>query len=151
MGTSATFDEAAAKCLKVDIDQLAVDAGNHAAFIFKKHLKTGIAAAVGSDMEFTEGGGIPVSVRYRLNGAGPVLIAEIYPTGPVHWLRGTKPHRMPRKRKAVKFEDGEIRHVVEHPGSRNRLTWERDKERAIAEAERAIAEEFEAAVRRVFG
>lgn len=152
MGTSTSFAELADKCRRAaaELERAKTPAVNHGAFIFKKHLVTGIAAAVGSDMEYTEGGGIPVSVRYRLQGRGPVMVATIYPLGPVHFLRGTKPHRIPRTRKAVKFADGEVRREFDHPGSRGRLTWERDKQRAIGEAQQAMFGEYVAALRRVF-
>lgn len=132
------------------LDEAAAEAINHGAFVFKQQLQAGIARAVGSDMEFSEGGPIPVSVRYRLTGSGQVHTARIYPIGPVWWLRGTRPHDIaPKRRKAVKFPDGQVRSGgVRHPGTRNRSTWERDKDRAAPEAAKAMAGHFAELVRK---
>lgn len=133
------------------LDTAAADAVNHGAFVFKTHLQAGISRQVGSDMEFTEGGGVPVSVRYRLNGQGPEYKARIYPLGPVHWLRRIQPHDIaPKRKKGLKFPDGQVRGragtrptPVRHPGSqRDRSTWDRDKDRAAREAGPVMAQYF---------
>lgn len=138
------------------LDTAAAEAVNHGAFVFKKHLQTGISSQLGSDMEFSEGGGIPVSVRYGLDGQGPTFTATIYPIGPAHWLRRIKPHDIaPRNRKGVQFPDGAVRGragfgqqarkvAVRHPGvQRDRSTWDRDKQRAAPEAARVMAQYFQ--------
>lgn len=133
------------------LDTAAADAVNHGAFVFKKHLQTGISRQLGSDMEFTEGGGIPVSVRYRLSGKGPEYTARIYPVGPAHWLRRIRPHDIaPKRKKGLKFPDGNVRGragnrtvAVKHPGiQQDRSTWARDKDRAAAEAGPVMAQYF---------
>lgn len=149
----ATLDDLIAEIdrIQVGLGPAAADATNHGAFIFKTHLMTGISRQLGSDMEFTEGSGVPVSVRYRLNGQGPEYSARIYPIGPVHWLRGTQAHDIaPRRKQGLKFDDGQIRGragkrttAVRHPGSRrNRSTWDRDKDRAAREAGPVMAQYF---------
>jgi hypothetical protein len=137
----------------VGLDEAAADAVNHGAFIFKTHLQAGISRSVGSDMEYSEGGGIPVNVRYRLNGNGPARVAKIYPVGPVHWLRGTGPHDIaPRRKKALalgnRTNDDEVTsRRVRHPGSRDRSTWRRDKQAAAPDAAEAMAGYFRDLVR----
>lgn len=149
----ATLDDLIAEIdrFSVGLDAAAGEAVNHGAFIFKTHLMTGISRQLGSDMEFSEGGGIPVSVRYRLNGQGPVFTARIYPLGPAHWLRRIRPHDIaPKRKKGLKFDDGQVRGrsgkrttPVRHPGvQRDRSTWDRDKDRAAREAGPVMAQYF---------
>lgn len=149
----ATLDDLIAEIdrFSAGLDTAAADAVNHGAFVFKKHLQTGISRQLGSDMEFSEGGGIPVSVRYRLNGQGPVFTARIYPIGPAHWLRRIAPHDIaPSRKKGIKFPDGEVRGragnrttAVRHPGvQRDRSTWDRDKDSAAREAGPVMAKYF---------
>jgi len=131
------------------LEDAAGEAVNHGAFVFKGHLQKGIRRVLGSDMEFTEGGGVPVNVRYRTSGTGDVHTARIYPLGPAHWLRRIQPHDIaPRRGKALKFDDGGIRRTtVRHPGiSRDRSTWDDDKQRAAPEAAEAMAGWFRRAV-----
>ena len=149
----ATLDDLIAEIdrFSAGLEPAAADAVNHGAFVFKTHLQTGISRQLGSDMEFTEGGGIPVSVRYRLDGKSPVFTAKIYPIGPAHWLRRIQPHDIaPKKKKGMKSPDGEVRGragtrttSVRHPGvQRDRSTWNRDKDKAAREAGPVMAQYF---------
>lgn len=125
-----------------------------ASLVMKRAIEGSIRTVV-PDMNMSGVGrsGVKVGVRYDIKGTrNPTSL--IRATGPLHLVENpTSPHTIPkarRRRKVLKFGDGEFRRTVEHPGTRGQRPFRKGRELGTPAAKTIIERSTVRVLRSVF-
>jgi hypothetical protein len=126
---------------------------NKASFFVTKSIRDQVRTATGGDMKMSGVGknGAKIGARYGVKGkVNPT--GRITATGKAFPLldRDTDPHAIPkprrRRKKVLRFADGNFRASVRHPGTHGKHMWDKGIRRAAPKTQGIFEEEIHKAV-----